>query len=455
MARRRISAYDQEARRLKKFEKGFFGLMWTMILAVAAGIGLLMVKSVRAIAGLFSHPGKNNSAGEELTSPSLEPFEAAVPSDDFYQPNPMWALVNVSVANRKEAMVLAPQMLKQAKETADILNSTTNPETFFQRYDFLMGRLEILKECGQYGITFTGEDPSATLAQLSHKSFRNKSSCHMIDRCFDKANEKIASLKTAKGKQNAAERFNESFEPYRPYMSEEMIQHQTHKYNELLAVVRGALASEGKESEAKMPQVPNLEHDPYLERWNQRKPPQLVNLEMPEIPFTSRFDFSHVRGFNFGMEDNRIPILIDGDNRKTASEDILSLNSVIRQAHDRDASIPVFSFSKDKIRFESKDLAGDDYTTLTILPLTKTGKLPKYPLRMDVRTLSNDEAWNMKAQDGPGGDEIWGEIYYLQSGDIGKARIVCWRHIRTKKNMVSENYIFNIKRNKDGLYLAE
>ena len=455
MARRRISAYDQEARRLKKFEKGFFGLMWAMFMAVIAGIGLLMVKSVRAIAGLFSHPGKNNSAGEEPTSPSLESFEAAVPSDDFYQPNPMWALVNVSVTNRKEAMVLAPQMLKQAKETADILNSTTNPETFFQRYDFLMGRLEILKECGQYGITFTGEDPSATLAQLSHKSFRNKSSCHMIDRCFDKANEKIASLKTAKGKQNAAERFNESFEPCRPYMSEEMIQHQTHKYNELLAVVSGALASEGKESDAKMPQVPNLEHDPYLERWNNRKAPKIVDLEMPDLPFQSRFDLSHIRGYDFGMEGNPVPFFIDGKNRDIATEDILSLNPFLRQAHDQDRKVPVFAFSADKIRFDSKEPETDDLTMLSTRPLTKTGKLPKYPLMMKIRTLSNDESWNMQTAEGSGGKELFGEIYYLQTGEIGKARIICWRHVRKKEYATSECYTFNIKRNKDGLYLAE
>ena len=46
MARRRISAYDQEARRLKKFEKGFFGLMWTMFMALVAGLGLLIIQSI-------------------------------------------------------------------------------------------------------------------------------------------------------------------------------------------------------------------------------------------------------------------------------------------------------------------------------------------------------------------------------------------------------------------------
>lgn len=459
MARRRISAFDQETKRLKKFEKSFFGFMWTMVFTIGAGVVLLVVKSIQAIARLVFRQKTNSSdeaAPEAASSPSvLESVDASAAPDDLYQPNPMWELVNIPVTNRKQAMTLAPQMLKQAKETAEILNGTANPETFFQRYDFLIGRLKIMKTCKQYGVTFTGEDPVITLAQLSRKSFRNKCGCHMIDRCFEKTNEKMASLKTAKGKQNAAERFNESFNPYWPCMSETMIQHQTHKYNELLSVVRGALASEGKESEAKMPQVPDFEQDPYLESWNNRKSPQLVNLEMPELPFTTRFDFSHVRGYDFGMAGNNIPILIEGKNRKTATEDILSLNFFLEQAHERNAEIPAFAFSADKIRFEPGDFSTDDYTTLSMLPLTKTGKVPKYPLKMTVRTLSHDEAWNMKLPDGPGGDEIFGDIYYLQSGEIGKATIFCWRHERTKEYASSVNHIFKIKTNQSGMYLED
>lgn len=214
-------------------------------------------------------------------------------------------------------------------------------------------------------------------------------------------------------------------------------------------------ASEDKESEAKMPQVPNPEHDPYLERWNNRKAPKIVDLEMPDLPFQSRFDFSHIRGYDFGMEGNPIPFFIDGKNRDIATEDILSLNPFLRQAHDQDRKVPVFAFSADKIRFDSKEPETDDLTMLSTRPLTKTGKLPKYPLMMKIRTLSNDESWNMQTAEGSGGKELFGEIYYLQTGEIGKARIICWRHVRKKEYATSECYTFNIKRNKEGLYLAE
>lgn len=68
MARRRISAYDQEARRLKKFEKGFFGLMWTMFMALVAGLGLLIIQSIQAISGKVSHSesGKHGSEFSDI-----------------------------------------------------------------------------------------------------------------------------------------------------------------------------------------------------------------------------------------------------------------------------------------------------------------------------------------------------------------------------------------------------
>lgn len=201
--------------------------------------------------------------------------------------------------------------------------------------------------------------------------------------------------------------------------------------------------------------VPNPTNDPYLERWNNRKPPRIIPLEMPDLPFQSRFDLCHVRGYDFGMEGNQIPFFIDGKNREIAIEDILSLNPFLKQAHDQDRKVPLFAFSSDKIRFDSKEPDTGDLTMLWRCPLTKTGKLPKYPLMMKIRTLSNEQSWNMQTLEGPGGKELIGEIYYLQTGEIGKARITCWRHVRKQGCASSECYTFNIKRSKDGLYLAE
>lgn len=43
---------------------------------------------------------------------------------------------------------------------------------------------------------------------------------------------------------------------------------------------------ETKSSE-KMSQVPNPQKDSYLERWNNRKPPEIIELEMPALEFDS------------------------------------------------------------------------------------------------------------------------------------------------------------------------
>lgn len=61
---------------------------------------------------------------------------------------------------------------------------------------------------------------------------------------------------------------------------------------------------EEKKPNEKISQVPNPENDPYLERWNNRKPSEIIELEMPEITFQSRYDFSKVRALDFGMENN-------------------------------------------------------------------------------------------------------------------------------------------------------
>lgn len=206
---------------------------------------------------------------------------------------------------------------------------------------------------------------------------------------------------------------------------------------------------EEKKISVKHGQVPNPTHDPYLEKWNNRKPPEIVNLEMPELTFQTRYDFSNIRGYDFGMENNRITFFIDGKNRLIAKEDIMYMNRFLSEGHISDSEIPIFTISEQNIRFEPSDLSGiDDYTRLAILPLTQTGKKPKYPLMMAFCLLSHDEQWKISQTKGK---EVFGRIYYLQSGDIGKAEIICWIHNGKK----SSYFVFQIRRGKDGLFLSK
>lgn len=196
-------------------------------------------------------------------------------------------------------------------------------------------------------------------------------------------------------------------------------------------------------------QVANPTHDPYLEKWNNRAAPQIINLEMPELTFETRYDFSKVRAYDFGMENNPIVIFIDGENQLVAKEDILCMNRFLSEGHLNDSEIPVFSICEKEIRFVPSDLQGaDDYTRLAIMPLTPTGKRPKNPLMMAFCLLSQDEQWKISQAKGK---EVFGRIYYLPDGNIGKAEIICWIHNGTK----SSYFVFQIRRGNDGLFLSK
>lgn len=206
-------------------------------------------------------------------------------------------------------------------------------------------------------------------------------------------------------------------------------------------------ASECAESSS-IKQVSNPAGDEYLVRWNNRKAPNIIELEMPEISFQTRYDFSKVRGFDFGMENNPISIFIDGKNQLVAKEDILQLNVFLSQGRVEDSDVPMFEISEATIRFEPSSLGMDDYTRLKILPLTPTGKKPKYPLEMDFCLMSQDEHWKLSQASGK---EIFGQIWYLNSGEVGKARIICWNYAGKSSGC----YIFQICRGKDGLFLQK
>ena len=120
-------------------------------------------------------------------------------SDDakqIYTPNPEWMGEMDLVDSRKNAKILAPQFLKQARERARILETTTDPATFFMRYDFCVGRLLELEKCKRYGA------PVSATADL--KKYRVK----------------IRSLKTTKAKKGWAEKYHQAFVPFLQYMSD-------------------------------------------------------------------------------------------------------------------------------------------------------------------------------------------------------------------------------------------
>lgn len=162
---------------------------------------------------------QNTKARQPAIQQAAKAFDMSAGS---YHPNPEWVLKPPFPQNREEASVLAPQLLKQAQETGKILNQTTNPEVFFQRYDFLIGRYSCLADCMIY-VKFNGTPPDQVLRELCSQEKRDAAVLFMIQRCYEKAQQKIGTLKTEKGKLNAAARFESDILSFSEYMSPETV----------------------------------------------------------------------------------------------------------------------------------------------------------------------------------------------------------------------------------------
>ncbi len=137
--------------------------------------------------------------------------------ESVYSPNPEWMGQTDLVNSRQNAKILAPQFLKQAQESAKILQTTTEPATFFTRYDFCVGRLIELEKCKRYGVPVS---TTSDLTKYRSIAFRDEAVNEVIHRTADKYRTKIESLKTQKAKKNWAEKYQQAFEPYLPYISD-------------------------------------------------------------------------------------------------------------------------------------------------------------------------------------------------------------------------------------------
>lgn len=138
-------------------------------------------------------------------------------AEQIYTPNPEWVGEMDLVDSRKNAKILAPQFLKQARESARILETTTDPATFFMRYDFCVGRLMELEKCKRYGAPVSA---TADLKKYQNPAFRDAAVNEIIHRTAEKYSVKIRSLKTAKAKKGWAEKYHQAFVPYLQYMSD-------------------------------------------------------------------------------------------------------------------------------------------------------------------------------------------------------------------------------------------
>lgn len=162
-----------------------------------------------------------------------------------------------------------------------------------------------------------------------------------------------------------------------------------------------------------------------------------------------KYYFSPINVISFGKDEI---YLISGLNRELAKNDILSMNAYIKKAArftgSPYAKIKNVSFDVPKDFFIKGEWSNSVY--FTCYPYTATGKLSKYPLTLHFSTQKTPSfqtefdrfVRKLRIVPIPVTNKIYcikciapkyvfGRIYYLGNGEIGKA------HIVMKKNLIS------------------
>lgn len=123
---------------------------------------------------------------------------------------------------KKQAQALAPQWLKIANDSANLVNKTTNPEVFFNRYDLILEMMDNLSGAERY-VKFKGVKPHIQKRQLIED--KEHQTMLFIDRAYQKAKEEAATKTTEKGATAFITRFFQKMEKYYPKMAKSNIDH--------------------------------------------------------------------------------------------------------------------------------------------------------------------------------------------------------------------------------------
>lgn len=143
------------------------------------------------------HSGETAAASDTFNSPAMESVDRVTPEE---------AIAEIDRMNAKIFM-------DEFQDSLNIMQKTTNPETFFSRYDLAMERLDNMLELQQKGIKFTCDLSSLKAQALSQETAADTVNV-LIDNAYIKQLQKLSTLKTERGRTNSNQRWYASFEPY-------------------------------------------------------------------------------------------------------------------------------------------------------------------------------------------------------------------------------------------------
>lgn len=119
--------------------------------------------------------------------------------------------------------------LQIMNESAKIMQSTSSPDTFFERYDLYLTKLHVLADAEKSGINFEGDSPVKKLKEISTEKEKTELTNGMIDNFWNKTVEKMSNLKTEKGKNNQLIKFSEKLSAYDSRMTQASINYYKNK----------------------------------------------------------------------------------------------------------------------------------------------------------------------------------------------------------------------------------
>ena len=128
---------------------------------------------------------------------------------------------------RVENEINAKNILKIINDCKRIVNSTKNPDIYFERYSLLEEKAREL--CTIKHIHFTGTQPKKIVKIVAGS--KQASIRAMIDRYFDDISIKARRLKTKKAKREKIYSFITTLEDHYGYMNEENVQYIQTLYN--------------------------------------------------------------------------------------------------------------------------------------------------------------------------------------------------------------------------------
>lgn len=131
---------------------------------------------------------------------------------------------------QREAEKIGPSLLQTAQECAAKVNTTKNPDTFFQNYEKMVESLSALAKI-QYSLKIKGQLPSDILRTIKDKKpFTIE---EFLARYYTACADKLAKQKDTAYKEKIVQRFTADLQPYLQHFAQRNIKQLQTYYTEL------------------------------------------------------------------------------------------------------------------------------------------------------------------------------------------------------------------------------